>query len=127
MSKHTHIYVQIPRMFVILPEPVSPLSQAAKICKSLSSVKVKPLLHEHYRLVFLCDFDGSPVSCGEDGNGYLVLKDSKLLKQIRPLVKYTLMLLRGITAVSGLVSSDEFSEVSNALLPQVCLCCVYTL
>lgn len=80
---------------------------------------MQPVLFEHHRLVFLCAYNGRPVVCGSDGKGYKIKKDSKLLKTIRPIVKLTLMLLRGVTAVSGLMTSDEFAQASRSLGPSV--------
>lgn len=109
--------LEIPRLFVVVPETPPPPPITSCFGGSKKAVKDR-LLFDHYRFVFLCAYDGSRSQCGFDGLGFKITKDSKLLKRIRPIVQLTLLLLSGLSAVAGVASSDEFAEVSNAFFPQ---------
>mmetsp|Transcript_10863 Transcript_10863/g.14136 ORF Transcript_10863/g.14136 Transcript_10863/m.14136 type:complete len:2482 (-) Transcript_10863:112-7557(-) len=79
----------------------------------------KSYFQTHYRLVFLCAFDGSPVPCGKDGKGYLIKKDTPLLKKLRPTLHISLFLLKAIGVASGLVTSHDLNGVTkNFELPE---------
>jgi hypothetical protein len=86
----------------------------------LAKDEASGVFQKRYRLVFLCAFDGTPVKCGKDGEGYVFDKDTPLLKKLRPIIHISLLLMKALGAASGVLNPSDTATVATALnIPQV--------
>jgi hypothetical protein len=86
----------------------------------LAKDEASGIFQKRYRLVFLCAFDGTPVKCGKDGEGYVFDKDTPLLKKLRPIIHISLLLMKALGAASGVLNPSDTATVATALnIPQV--------
>lgn len=60
------------------------------------------LLWKRTRLFFVCDLSSLPGESGQDGEGYLLKLDTKLLRTIKPLLVMSLTLLKILLGAVGL-------------------------